>query len=130
MHIVQEYCKGGELWHAVGDRHYSERTVASYMRACLRTLAQCHAHHILHRDIKPGNFMLLSDDERAPLKAIDFGLAVPFEPEELPLTNLGLEGEGAVQQLGGRGRGGHKSSKLAFCLFRCCAARLRCMMFN
>lgn len=32
----------------------SERTVASYMRAVLRTLAQCHAQHILHRDIKPG----------------------------------------------------------------------------
>ena len=28
--------------------------VASYMRAVLRTLAQCHSHHILHRDIKPG----------------------------------------------------------------------------
>jgi calcium-dependent protein kinase len=36
--------------------------------------------------------MLLSEDERAPLKAIDFGLAVPYEPSELPLTNLGLEG--------------------------------------
>ena len=32
----------------------AERSVASYMRAVLRTLAQCHAQHILHRDIKPG----------------------------------------------------------------------------
>jgi len=92
VHIIQEYCKGGELCHAIGERPYTERTVASYMRAVLRTLAQCHAHHILHRDIKPGNFMLLSKDERAPLKAIDFGLAVPFEPEEMPMTNLGVEG--------------------------------------
>lgn len=44
--------------------------VASYMRAVLRTLAQCHAHKILHRDIKPGNFMLLSDADNAPVKAI------------------------------------------------------------
>ena len=28
--------------------------VASYMRAVLRTVAQCHAHRILHRDVKPG----------------------------------------------------------------------------
>ena len=28
--------------------------VASYMRAVLRTLAQCHTHCILHRDVKPG----------------------------------------------------------------------------
>ena len=40
------------------------------MRAVLRTLAQCHSHRILHRDIKPGNFMLLNNSERAPLKAI------------------------------------------------------------
>eukprot|EP00878_Enallax_costatus_P003362 GHUV01003571.1.p1 GENE.GHUV01003571.1~~GHUV01003571.1.p1 ORF type:complete len:609 (+),score=221.69 GHUV01003571.1:1048-2874(+) len=66
--------------------------VASFMRAVLRTLAQCHSHHILHRDIKPGNFMLLDDSERSPLKAIDFGLAMPFDPENLPMKDLGLEG--------------------------------------
>ncbi len=66
--------------------------VASYMRAVLRTLAQCHTNHVLHRDVKPGNFMLADDSERAPLKAIDFGLAVPYEPEALPRSDLGLEG--------------------------------------
>jgi hypothetical protein len=39
-----------------------------------------------------GNFMLLSEDERSALKAIDFGLAVPFDPEQLPRSDLGLEG--------------------------------------
>ncbi|EFJ45485.1 hypothetical protein VOLCADRAFT_105941 [Volvox carteri f. nagariensis] len=92
VHIVMELCRGGELWHRIGDSHYSERTVASFMRAVLRTLAQCHAQNILHRDIKPGNFMLLTNEDRAPLKAIDFGLAAPFDPEHLPRTDLGLEG--------------------------------------
>jgi calcium-dependent protein kinase len=36
--------------------------------------------------------MLLDDSDRAPLKAIDFGLAVPFDPEGLPRTDLGFEG--------------------------------------
>lgn len=27
VHIITEWCKGGELDHSVGDRHYSERTV-------------------------------------------------------------------------------------------------------
>ena len=44
--------------------------VASYIRAVLRTIAQCHSHRILHRDVKPGNFMLLNDSPSAPLKAI------------------------------------------------------------
>ena len=39
-----------------------------------------------------GNFMLLTEDEDSPLKAIDFGLAVLFDPDKLPRTDLGLEG--------------------------------------
>lgn len=92
VHIVMEHCRGGELLHTLGQKHYSEQTVASVMRAVLRTLAQCHSHDILHLDIKPGNFMLLDGSDTAPLKAIDFGLARPFHPEELPISDLGLEG--------------------------------------
>ena len=61
MYLVTEMCRGGELCHRIGERHYTERTVASFMRAVLRTLAQCHANNILHRDVKPGNFLLLDD---------------------------------------------------------------------
>lgn len=92
VHLIMELCHGGELWHRIGDRHYSERTVASFMRAVLRTIAQCHSHNILHRDIKPGNFLMLHQGDRAPLKAIDFGLAVFFDPAHLPRSDLGLEG--------------------------------------
>lgn len=46
------------------------------MRAVLRTIMQCHSDNILHRDIKPGNFMLLDKSERSPLKAI--GVALTF----------------------------------------------------
>jgi len=92
VHIVMEFCRGGELSHSIGMRMYTEATVAGYMRSVLHTLAQCHSHRILHRDIKPGNFMLLTEVENSPLKAIDFGLAVFFDPEQLPRTDLGLDG--------------------------------------
>ena len=58
--------------------------VASYMRAVLRTLVQCHAKRILHRDIKPGNFMLLEDHPLAPVKAI--GIMPPL-PLQIPLKH-------------------------------------------
>eukprot|EP00798_Chlamydomonas_sp_ICE-L_P014541 gene14541-20581_t len=92
VHIVQEYCQGGEVNQRMATQHYSERTVASYIRAALRTLAVMHSHHILHRDIKPENFMFLNNSSNSPLKAIDFGLAMPYDPDELPRTELGLEG--------------------------------------
>lgn len=44
------------------------------------------------RPTPSGNFMLLTEEEDSPLKAIDFGLAVFFDPDKLPRTDLGLEG--------------------------------------
>lgn len=92
VHLVMELCTGGELADRIRDteRHYSERTVASYLRAVLRTLSIMHSRSILHLDVKPSNFLLLNDTDTSPLKAIDFGLAQPFE--SLPLTTMGLEG--------------------------------------
>jgi calcium-dependent protein kinase len=90
VHLVMELCTGGELSDRIRDRHYSERTVSSYLRAVLRTLSIMHSRSILHLDVKPGNFLLKNETETSPLKAIDFGLAVPFE--SLPLTTSGLEG--------------------------------------
>ena len=29
VYIVTELCCGGELWHRIGDKHYSERTVST-----------------------------------------------------------------------------------------------------
>ncbi len=34
IHIVMEYCRGGELWHRIGNKHYTERTVSL---ACAHT---------------------------------------------------------------------------------------------
>ena len=44
VHIVQELCTGGELVHALGQRHYSERTVriSSCVMACMFGGSKCH----------------------------------------------------------------------------------------
>lgn len=28
IYVVMEYCRGGELWHRIGNKHYTERTVS------------------------------------------------------------------------------------------------------
>lgn len=28
VYLIQQWCKGGELWHRIGEAHYSERTVS------------------------------------------------------------------------------------------------------
>lgn len=92
VHIVMEYCRGGELYHSIGRQPYTEERVSIYMRSVFQTLAQCHSHRILHRDIKPGNFLLLTKEDDSPLKAVDFGLAVIYKKGELPRRDLGLDG--------------------------------------
>mmetsp|Transcript_19537 Transcript_19537/g.62203 ORF Transcript_19537/g.62203 Transcript_19537/m.62203 type:complete len:628 (+) Transcript_19537:217-2100(+) len=82
IHIVMEWCKGGELWDRVNEGHYSEAWAATMVRSMLRMVAQCHSHNIMYRDVKPDNFLFLSDHDISPLKATDFGLATHFTPGE------------------------------------------------
>lgn len=47
---------------------------------CFIVLQLCHKHGVMHRDLKPENFLFANMKETAPLKAIDFGLSVFFNP--------------------------------------------------
>jgi len=53
----------------------NESLVKSYMLQLLKGIAFCHAHRILHRDLKPQNLLI---DSRGSLKLADFGLARAF----------------------------------------------------
>ena len=80
VHVVMELCAGGELFdRIIAKGHYTERAAASICRQIVNVVHICHFMGVMHRDLKPENFLLSSKDEKAVLKATDFGLSVFIE---------------------------------------------------
>ncbi|KAK7276842.1 hypothetical protein RIF29_17988 [Crotalaria pallida] len=80
VHVVMELCAGGELFdRIIAKGHYSERAAASICRQIVNVVHICHFMGVMHRDLKPENFLLSSKDDKATLKATDFGLSVFIE---------------------------------------------------
>jgi calcium-dependent protein kinase len=80
--LVIQLCTGGELWERIEEGQYGERQAARLCRDILATVAAFHARGIVMRDIKPNNFLFESASPKAPLKAVDFGIAQYCEPQE------------------------------------------------
>ncbi|KAL8462702.1 hypothetical protein ACS0TY_032841 [Phlomoides rotata] len=80
VHLVMELCRGGELFDSIiAQGHYSERAAADLSRQIVNVVHHCHFMGVMHRDLKPENFLLSSKDDKAMLKATDFGLSVFIE---------------------------------------------------
>ena len=108
IHLVLQYCAGGELFDAIQRRRgtrksesimdifstprmtdseknssskwsataYSEAQAAKIATQLISALAFLHERNVVHRDVKPENILLLSDDEdNLSVKLSDFGCA-------------------------------------------------------
>ncbi|KAI4327732.1 hypothetical protein L6164_020158 [Bauhinia variegata] len=83
VYIVMELCEGGELLDRIltkKDSRYTEKDAAVVVRQMLKVAAECHLHGLVHRDMKPENFLFKSTREDSPLKATDFGLSDFIRP--------------------------------------------------
>ncbi|KAG0344025.1 hypothetical protein BG004_004796 [Podila humilis] len=78
--IVLPYFQHPEFGHYY--RHLPMDDIKCYLRALLRALAHVHAHKIIHRDVKPSNF--LYDVHKKTGILVDFGLAQ--RQSELPIA--------------------------------------------
>lgn len=71
VHLLMELCGGRTLEETAGTD--TEDAVREHVRTVLRVLAAVHDEGMVHRDVKPGNFVR-SRHESQDVKAIDFGL--------------------------------------------------------
>lgn len=80
LYLIMEKCSGGELWQHILRAHdvgvgFGEPELVVAAQQMLKALAYCHAHNIVHRDVKPENFLYASGGAGAPLKLVDFGVS-------------------------------------------------------
>ncbi len=83
-YIAMEYFPRGDLRRRIQERPEADQAL-EYLRQMTEALVAIHGVGVLHRDLKPGNVMVRSDDS---LALIDFGLAKRLKMEA-ELTNTG-----------------------------------------
>jgi serine/threonine protein kinase len=76
LYLIFEYCEFDlkKYMRHVGGALPPE-TVKSFTYQILQGTAYCHAHRVMHRDLKPQNLLI---DGNGVIKLADFGLARAF----------------------------------------------------
>lgn len=79
--IVMDYCEGGDLTDRIkkmrqSGKSFSEDQVIRWFTQAILALKYIHDRHILHRDLKSGNFFL---SKSSNIKMGDFGIAKVLE---------------------------------------------------
>ena len=76
VHIVMEYCAGGELFdRIVANTKFNENYAKNLMRQMLGAIKHLHDNGIVHRDLKPENYLMADKGQDSECKLIDFGLS-------------------------------------------------------
>src|SRR5436189_5353725 len=77
-YFSMKFVEGGQLDEVIRREPMAPRRAAGLIAKVARTVHYAHEHHILHRDIKPGNILI---DQQGEPHLTDFGLARLVESE-------------------------------------------------
>ena len=77
LYLALDQVNGIELYELLLDGPLAEPLARRLMRQLMQALAALHEHHIVHRDVKPENLMVVHAEEphKCKLVMIDFGYA-------------------------------------------------------
>ncbi|XP_073290239.1 serine/threonine-protein kinase ATG1c-like [Primulina huaijiensis] len=91
MYIILEYCKGGDLSMFIQRRHgrIPEATAKHFMQQLAEGLKVLREFNLIHRDLKPQNLLLSTNEDNSVLKIADFGFARSLQPRGLAETLCG-----------------------------------------
>src|SRR6266567_4235350 len=88
-YFSMKFVEGGQLDAVVRREPMPIRRAVELIAKVARTVHYAHEHHILHRDIKPGNILL---DQKGEPHLTDFGLARLVETESTVTRTLEVLG--------------------------------------
>ena len=83
LYFTMELARGNLLSDAIQNKTPLETDQACLVATDIcRSLEEAHGYGIVHRDMKPGNIMLLTGEDRILAKVLDFGTARLIETRE------------------------------------------------
>lgn len=88
--LIFEYCKGGDMSIFLRKHGKLSEPIARHFLLQLASgLLYLHERNLIHRDLKPQNLLLTSENETAQLKIADFGFVKEIDEQDLTDTLCG-----------------------------------------
>ncbi|CBJ27169.1 Protein kinase domain containing protein [Ectocarpus siliculosus] len=101
--FAMEYLPGGDLYQRLSDKGtLSLRETVAWTAQAVLAIEDLHAKNIVHRDVKPENFLM---GKSGTLKLTDFGFARELAPDERLYSQFGTPEYVAAEVLSGGGHG-------------------------
>ena len=102
-----EYASGGNLLTYLIENSMDEDTARYYFKQILESVKMCHAHNVLHRDLKLDNLLLTADHKT--VKLCDFGISLVMKESITVIGKCGTPAYMAPEILLNKGYSGLKA---------------------